>query len=106
MVWRHLRQIRHQERVVESDFGFHRMGRRDPMDGGLDLALFLGCAALGRGVVGAMEFGDLAGLRIFRHSDTFDDVGIPEPYFASWGEPEKLFGRIFPEIVLLNIEDA
>jgi hypothetical protein len=76
------------------------------MDGSLDLALFLGGAALCRGVVGAMELGDLASLRISRNPDTFDDVGVPEPHFASWGEPEKLFGRIFTEIVLLNIEDA
>ena len=76
------------------------------MDSGFDFALFLGCAAFGRGVVGAMEFGDLAGLRIFRHSDTFDDVGVPEPHFASWGEPEKLLGRILTEIVLLNIKDV
>ena len=41
VVRRHLRQIRHQEGVVESDFGFHSMGCGDPMDGGLDLALFL-----------------------------------------------------------------
>src|SRR4029077_4376503 len=53
-----------------------------------------------------MEFGDLSGTRISRHSHTLDDVGVPEPYFASWGEPEKLFGGIFTEIVLLNIEDA
>ena len=76
------------------------------MDGGFDFALLLGCATLGRGVIGAMEFGDLTGLRIFRHSDTFDDVGVPEPHFPSWSEPEKLFGWILTEIVLLNVKDA
>ena len=74
------------------------------------VALTLRCSCeaplLCRGVVGAMEFGDLAGLRISRHSDTFDDVRVPEPHFASWGKPEKLFGRIFKEVVLLDIEDA
>src|SRR6185503_4822013 len=53
-----------------------------------------------------MEFGDLARSRISCHSDTLDNIGVPDPYFASWGEPEKLFGGIFTEIVLLNIEDA
>jgi hypothetical protein len=53
-----------------------------------------------------MEFGDLSGTRISRHSYTFNDIGVPEPYFASWGEPEKLFGRIFTEIVLLNVKDS
>ena len=43
------------------------------------------------------------GLRISRHFDTFDDIGVPEPYFPSWGESEKLFGRIFTEVVLFNI---
>jgi hypothetical protein len=76
------------------------------MDGGFNFALDLGCAAFGRGIVGAMEFGDLAGLRIFRHPNTFDDVGVPEPHFASWSEPEKLFGWVLAEIVSLNIEDA
>ena len=76
------------------------------MDGGFDFALILGSAAHSGGVVSAMELSDLAGLRIFRHPDAFDDVGVPEPYFASWREPEKLLGRILTKIVLLNIEDA
>jgi hypothetical protein len=76
------------------------------MDGRLYLALFLRGTALGRGVVGAMKFDNLAGQRIFCHSDTFDDVRVPESHFASRGEPEKLFGRILMEIVLLNIKDA
>ena len=40
------------------------------------------------------------------HLDTFDDVCVPKAHFASWGKPEELFGWIFTEIVLLNIEDA
>src|ERR1700704_5975156 len=106
MIWRHFGQVRHQQGGVETDFGLHSMGRGDPVDGSLDLTLLLRSAALCRRVVSAMEFDDLAGLRIFRHSDTFNDVRVPEPHFASWGEPEKLFGRIFTEVVLLNIEDA
>ena len=43
---------------------------------------------------------------VLHDANTGDDVGVTQSHLPAWGESEKLFGRIFFEIVLIDIQDA
>ncbi len=61
--------------------------------------------AAGFGIIGAVEFDDIA-IRILDDFFTFDDVGVTETHFLARSEAEKFTRRIFHEIFLLDVEFA
>ena len=49
-----------EKRFVEPHFGVYRVIGRDPVNGGLDLAAIGSVSAAGGGIVGAVDFDDVA----------------------------------------------
>ena len=92
--------------VVEANLGVDGVLGRDPMDGGFHLAPVGRVAAARCRIVGAMNFDHFAGLRILHHAGAGDEVAVAQPHFAAGRQPEILLGRIFAEIVLLDVEHA
>src|SRR5207247_1518637 len=43
---------------------------------------------------------------MLHHPGTGNEISVAQPHFASWREAVELFGRIFAEVVLLNVEHA
>ena len=73
------------------------------MDGRLHLAAIgRRVAAAGGGVVGAMHFGDFA-RGVFDYAGALDEIAVAQANLASGREAEEFFGRIFAEILLLDV---
>ena len=98
--------VREHETLIQPYFRVDGMACRHPVDRGLHFSLRLRTAALRFWIIGAAKFCDLAGDRVLHDANTGDDVGVTQPHLTARGEPEKLFGRIFFEIVLIDIQDA
>ena len=90
--------------VVEPHFGIDGVCGRDPVDGGFHPAA-IGRVAAARGrVIGAVHFHHFAVL-VLHHAGAGDEIGVAQAHFAAGREAEILLGRIFAEIVLLDVED-
>src|ERR1700722_18286059 len=75
------------------------------MHGRLDLAAIRRIAAFGGGIVDAAQFGDLT-RSVLHHFATLDEISVAQPHFGARRQPEELLGRIFHEVVLLDVEFA
>ncbi len=75
------------------------------MEGALDLAVGAGHTAAGVGVVGAAQLGDVA-IGVLDDFLTLDDVCALEAYLAAGGEAEEFLGRVFHEVLALDVELA
>jgi len=94
-----------EEAIVEADFGAEGVCGGDPMDGAFYFAAGLGLARAGFGIEGAAEFNDLAG-GVFDDFVALNDADVAKADFAAGGEAEVFFGRIFHEVVALDVEGA
>ena len=74
------------------------------MDGRLHLASIGSVAAAGGGVVGAVDL-DYFSLVVLHHTLRGNEIAVAEPYFAAGRQAVVLLGRVFAEIVLLDVED-
>ena len=77
----------------------------DPVNGRLHFAAIGSVAAAGGGIVGAMHFDDFA-LVVLHHARALDEVAVAQAHFAAGRETEIFLGRIFAEVVLLDVEHA
>ena len=92
-----------EQAVVEADLGVEGVLGGDPVQGALDLAAVGGVAALGGGIVGAAELGDVA-VGVLDDVGAGDEVGVAEADFLAGGEAEELLGWVFAEVVSLDVE--
>ena len=94
-----------EELVVEADFGGDGVGGRDPVHGRLDLAAVGGVAAAAGGIVGAVDFDDVAGC-VFHDALGGDEVGVAQADFLAGRQAVVLGRRNFAEVVLLDVDLA
>src|SRR5262249_3447659 len=92
-----------EEVVVQPHLGVDRVGGGDPVDGALDLAAVGAVAASGGGVVGAGDFGHLAGV-VLHHAGALDAVRVAEGGPLPGEQPKILGPRDFAKIVLLDVQ--
>jgi len=95
-----------QEQVlVKTHFCIHRVIGRDPVDGGLHFASIGRVATAGFGIASAVNFGDGA-CSVLDDVGTLDEVSAAKAHFGAWREAKELLGRIFAEVVLLDVKLA
>ncbi len=72
------------------------------MERTLNLAHAAGQTAASVGIISAMDGGDIA-ISILVYAGAFNNVGTLEANFTAGSEAEEFLGRIFHEIITLNI---
>ena len=73
----------------------------DPVECGFYLTSIGGIASTCSGVVGTVQFGDVA-VGIFYDVGALYEVGVTESYFSAWGEAEEFFGWFFHEVIAFD----
>src|SRR6516165_6935119 len=81
------------------------MAGRNPVEGGFHLAVVRRVAALGGGVVGAVQLNYFASFFVLFHADALDEISVAQSYLAARRETEVILRRILAEILLLDVED-
>ena len=71
------------------------------MDGALDLAAVGALAAAARGIVGAAQFHQIAGI-VVHGLAAGDEIGVPQAHFRAGRQTVVLFGRLLAEVVALD----
>lgn len=73
------------------------------MEGGFYLSA-VGCvAATGCGVVGAVQFGDIA-IGVFGYAGAGDEIGVAEADFSAGGQAVELFRGALHKVIVLDVE--
>ena len=92
-----------KQSVVEAHFGIFAVTRRNPVERAFHLAIGAFHPAKGVGVVGALNFGDIA-VGVFAATGAHHDVGTLESHFLARSHAEEFLWRIFHKVVALNVD--